>query len=188
MAQNRIPDRGRKDPCRLEDYKKLKMLPSYSRETKEELALRHDFYLPIKPKGTVLDVGAGCGETAKLYLNHGAGKVIAIEREDEAYKCLCENFKNDKRVIPIQAEINNIKIDIEGAEEGMVLEIHFPYKLKRFRSGFTPGKHDEVVLLRFDRNKGITGEVANIFNLGVLGIRKLLNGNIEYKDKKRRVW
>ena len=38
------------------------------------------YYLPIYVKGlTVLDVGAGEGETAKFFLEQGARKVICIE-------------------------------------------------------------------------------------------------------------
>lgn len=39
-------------------------------------------YLPVDIKGkTVLDVGAGCGETALFYFMNGARKVIAVERD-----------------------------------------------------------------------------------------------------------
>ncbi len=76
-------------------------------------------------------MGAGCGETAFLYLNHGAEKVICIEPEGEALECLKKNFSKDSRVVIVPAFLNSIRIDIEGYEEGLVMETHFPAVFKK---------------------------------------------------------
>ncbi len=45
-----------------------------------ELPLWKKYYLPVDVKGlTVLDVGAGVGETAAFYLSQGAKKVVCVQ-------------------------------------------------------------------------------------------------------------
>ena len=47
------------------------------------------WYLPIDVKGLIiLDVGAGEGESARFFLEHGAKKVICIEMDDVCFKRL----------------------------------------------------------------------------------------------------
>lgn len=113
--------------CELKDFERLELDNSHRVTLEGELELWHRAYLPIGK--TVLDLGAGCGETAQFYLNHGAEKVISIEADSECYDKLCSNFANDNRVIPILAHLDSIKCDIEGGERGMVIETHFPFKL-----------------------------------------------------------
>lgn len=86
-----------------------------------ELPLWHKFYPTTS--GVVLDVGAGNGETAQYYLNHGASHVICIEPEAELLE---QNFGRDRRVTVIPGKVDLIKIDCEGAERDMVVESHFP--------------------------------------------------------------
>lgn len=114
------------------------MLTPYSKKLLEtELERWHDEYLPVR--GTVLDLGAGCGETAHFYLLHGAKRVIAVESYERAYQMLCNNFNGNPRVIPIHATIDKIKCDIEGSEEDLDLEIHFDFswQLQTEREGVT---------------------------------------------------
>ena len=114
--------------CNAEDYlSRLKLLPEHLNYVMTELQEWHAFYLPVPP-GNVVDLGAGCGETALFYLMHGAKKVIAIEGNPMAYQFLCENFKDDERVVPILMAIDTINIDIEGGERGLVLETHHGMK------------------------------------------------------------
>ena len=110
--------------CELKDYEDMKLLPEYSGLLKNELDVWHKHYLPIIQGATVLDVGAGCGETAKFFLMHGAGRVIAIENNQRAFTYLSENFRNDDRVIALLDDIGGIKIDIEGAEENAAIAMH----------------------------------------------------------------
>lgn len=132
--------------CELSDYDDLELLPLHRGLLRTELAEWHDYYLPIAEGSTVLDVGAGCGETARFYLMHGAARVIAIESDPAAYRCLLRNFQPlGARVLPIRAEVGKIKIDIEGAEENMDLEVHFPHVWTVTRAG--PG-FDQMRLLR----------------------------------------
>jgi SAM-dependent methyltransferase len=97
-----------------------------------ELQRWHEWYLPVGH--TVLDLGAGCGETAFFYLNHGAKRVIAVEYDPEALRLLRENFASDDRVTIIDARIDSIKSDIEGSERNMVVETHFPFKLRKVKT------------------------------------------------------
>jgi len=87
------------------------------------------YYIPpfsIKGK-TVLDVGAGCGETAFLFFLYGAKKVIAVEPNKKAVKCLEENAERNNwnvEIIPekfsikhLELDFDFMKMDIEGDEK-----------------------------------------------------------------------
>jgi hypothetical protein len=75
----------------------------------------------------VLDVGAGCGETAHFYFLHGAKKVIAIEPDESACSLLKANAKRNHwhiDVIEGRFRLNQLdelsydfmKMDGEGCE------------------------------------------------------------------------
>ena len=85
-------------------------------------------YLPIDLHGkVVLDVGAGEGETAMFFLQHGASKVICIEAEPGAYGYLALNQRKHPKYITAtnsKFELSQLniphdflKMDIEGYEE-----------------------------------------------------------------------
>jgi SAM-dependent methyltransferase len=85
------------------DKQQIEILPGCLRAVIYEWEEWEEYYLPkfsIVGK-TVLDVGAGCGETALLFFLHGAEKVIAIEPSFEAVECLKRN-----------RELNNWNIEI----------------------------------------------------------------------------
>ncbi len=158
--------------CKLKDFELLDILPEHRGLLEHELEAWHRDYLPVKRGATVLDLGAGCGETALFYLNHGAGKVIAIEGNPKAYAKLKKNFRNNPRVLPLRAMINKIKCDIEGGEEDMVVETHFPLNIQRERIAWMSANKrlidkDEVLLFKFKRNSSITGKFANLWNIAV---------------------
>lgn len=107
---------------------KLKLLKVYAIWFIKEWDIWINSYLPpfsLKGK-TVLDVGAGCGETAFFYFLHGADKVIAIEPDAKAVKCLKENAKVNGwnvEIIPEKFKLEHLKLshdfmkmDIDGAE------------------------------------------------------------------------
>jgi hypothetical protein len=100
-------------------------------------------YTPINVKGlTVLDIGAGEGETAKFYIDRGAKKVVCIEPEKTAFRTLKDNANRHPEITPINKffslsdlSISHdfLKVDIEGYEELLlntkleqpaVIEIH----------------------------------------------------------------
>lgn len=105
---------------------------------------------------TILDIGAGEGETAKFFLEKGATKVICIEPDTEAYQKLYKNSQTHPNIIAIQdifrlqqiqeayPTIDLIKIDIEGYEEELlqlpnpktpiVLEIHGLQLAEKFKA------------------------------------------------------
>ena len=107
--------------------------------------------IPLEGK-TVLDVGAGCGETALIFHLLGASKIIAIEPNKHAISCLAENAKVNGWKIEIVPEYFNLKhlrydfdfmkMDIEGAESILldatdfhkpaIVEVHSKHTLKKF--------------------------------------------------------
>ncbi len=117
--------------CTVSDFGSLSLDPVHRSYVETELELWHEAYLPVR--GTVLDVGAGCGETAFFYLNHGASHVICVESDSEAVLHLRKNFGGDSRVTIVPMRVDSVKIDVEGSEEGMVLETHFPVRFKSVR-------------------------------------------------------
>jgi len=117
--------------CELKDFDRLELDNDHRVTLEGELELWHRAYLPVGK--TVLDLGAGCGETAQFYLNHGAEKVISIESDSNCYNMLRSNFADDHRVIPILAHIDSIKCDIEGGERDLVIETHFPFKFIKIK-------------------------------------------------------
>jgi hypothetical protein len=115
--------------CNIEDFAQLAMTPDLRENLQYELNMWHKHYLPVT--GIVLDIGAGCGETALFYLNHGATHVVCVEGDPRAVECLRQNFGGDNRVTIVPRYISVIKSDIEGWEKGMVLEIHGNLKWKK---------------------------------------------------------
>jgi SAM-dependent methyltransferase len=112
-------------------------------------------YLPIDVRGlTVLDVGAGEGETAWFFLKHGAKRVFAIECDEKCRENLMLNARSHA-VTPIFEKFNLghltlpfdfMKMDIEGYEEQLlntnvncpcVIEVHGLQLKERFqRQGY----------------------------------------------------
>lgn len=94
-------------------------------------------YLPVDVAGlTVLDVGAGEGETALFYLSHFAKKVICVESDPKCYHNLLFNsFCHSDRMVAICEPFNLemlvgcrydlMKMDIEGYEE-ILLDVDLP--------------------------------------------------------------
>lgn len=110
--------------CKRSDFETLRLDEIHRAIVMRELDMWHEKYLPCGKN--VLDIGAGCGETALFYLNHGAERVVCIEGDNKALTHLHWNFSNDPRVKIVPLLIDHIKIDVDGAEEGMLLETHSP--------------------------------------------------------------
>jgi len=115
--------------CDISQFKHLKLDEPHRIMLEKELLDWHSVYLP--PGGlsgfNVLDIGAGCGETAQFFLNHGARSVRPVEKDPTAFSLLKENFAGDPRISwdgPFQVDF--IKSDCEGGERNMVIETHFP--------------------------------------------------------------
>ncbi|HXW79000.1 MAG TPA: hypothetical protein VEJ84_05850 [Acidimicrobiales bacterium] len=119
--------------CHFNDYSHLHIRHPWKMWLVTELDWWHKDYLPVPQGGTVLDVGAGCGETVEFYLRHGAGHVIAVEGDPDAIPLLRQNFGDDPRVTIVAAHIDKVKVDIEGSEEAMDLETHFPFRWDTLR-------------------------------------------------------
>ncbi len=123
-------------------------------------------YIPpfdLKNK-VVLDIGAGCGETARFYLSLGASKILCVENDPENIAYLKENqgnhedievFAEDFKLSHIKnLKYDLIKMDIEGYEQlildwlkdgsitkrdidNLILETHSIYIIDEFlRLGF----------------------------------------------------
>jgi len=117
------------------------------------------YYLPpfsLNGK-TVLDIGAGCGETAWYFLRNGARKVVCIEQDKRRARLIEENRKNlnlSIEIIPhaftakhLSIPHDFIKCDIEGGEiellpyakklKPCVLEVHSAWIKQQFeKNGF----------------------------------------------------
>lgn len=114
--------------CDLSQFKSLRLDTYHKQVLEDELKRWHTLYLPktgklpdtvLNGEASVLDIGAGNGETAQFYLNHGAQSVICI---DASTQLLRQNFKGDKRIKSFEAYIGFIKSDCEGGERDMVVE------------------------------------------------------------------
>lgn len=87
-------------------------------------------YLALNLAGLiVLDVGAGEGETAKFFLDHGAAKVVCIEPCKKAYRYLARNASAHPEISAINKRFSLsdlylphdfLKCDIEGYEEELL--------------------------------------------------------------------
>jgi len=93
----------------------------------------HQLYLPIfSLQGrTVLDIGAGCGETAYFFLRNGADKVICVEKEEKPLRLLRRNVEMNGWNAEVHGEpfslsmLNDykfdfMKMDIEGGERALL--------------------------------------------------------------------
>jgi len=110
----------------------------------------------------VLDVGAGCGETAMWFLDQGARQVLCVENGSEARRYLERNARLNKGVSVLVGgfspgehlwyHVDLVKMDIEGYEVlfadwlethpdynvDVILEAHSVYVKDRFlKLGFT---------------------------------------------------
>lgn len=123
----------------------------------KEMQYREENYLP--PSGvidkTILDVGAGCGETAWFFFEHGAKKVICIEPDIEKvlllefnaqrFKWNIEILQRGFKVQDMNRQFDFAKIDCEGCEAAllslaalppMAVEIHRKQLAQDFSSLF----------------------------------------------------
>jgi FkbM family methyltransferase len=103
---------------------------------------------------TVLDVGAGCGETALLFFLHGAHKVIAVEPDLKAVECLKENVERNSWNVEIIVEpfslehlklnYDFMKMDGESCEELLL-------SLSRVEKPCVVEVHSNKLLHEFER-------------------------------------
>ncbi|MGI0080718.1 MAG: 50S ribosomal protein L11 methyltransferase [Nitrososphaerales archaeon] len=106
----------------------LEMFGAYTKLLVTELEIWKKWYLPpFSLEGeTVLDAGAGCGETAAFYLAQGARKVVAVEIDPVAFDLLRRNVVSNSMNVEAYNEsfserflspnIDFAKIDVEGSE------------------------------------------------------------------------
>lgn len=120
--------------CQPKDFAHLKIVngsdihsTQWKTYLEEEFDDWHRGYLPKNGRldgKVVYDFGAGCGETAQLFLNHGARKVVCIECDPLAIEYLKINFSKDPRIQINPDEVGWIKMDIERAEKNTRFEFH----------------------------------------------------------------
>jgi SAM-dependent methyltransferase len=75
---------------------------------------------------TILEVGAGCGESAALLFQKGAKRVVCVEPDSEQVKYLSENVRENgwnAKIIPtefsvslLKEEFDLVRMDCEGCE------------------------------------------------------------------------
>jgi ribosomal protein L11 methylase PrmA len=92
------------------------------------------YYLPPGGVGgkVVLDAGAGAGESAYFFFNHGARRVIAIEQDARSVEFLRENATRNKWDMEIihssfraefvrESRCDFMKVDVEGGEKEIIV-------------------------------------------------------------------
>lgn len=159
--------------CQLSDFYHLEMIEPWKTYLKDEFKLWHHTYLPqkgFKDGEDAWDLGAGCGETAQLFLYHGANHVNAVECDPGALSCLYANFGQDPRVTVIKSRVGFLKSDIEGAEwGGWVLEAHAAKPSWKPLFGWASGPNG---IYRLEK--------------GARGPRELAKGFLIWQGRKRR--
>ena len=115
---------------RLYGYR-LDLTAPYFEMAVREREIWEKLYAPssIKDK-VVLDVGAGCGESAAFYFSKGAKKIFAVEPDCVAFKLLEQNSHSNNWNIEcinqpfspsmLDLGIDFAKIDCEGGESALV--------------------------------------------------------------------
>jgi len=111
---------------------------------------------PFNLKGaTVLDVGAGCGETTLFYFIHGVNRVICVEPNSDLANIISENLRANKWNAEVIARpfdlgmlnlpVDLMKMDCEGCEAQLLsadvlptcmIEVHDGHILESLRSKF----------------------------------------------------
>jgi len=114
------------------------------------------YYAPISLRGaTILDVGAGCGETALFYFLQGAKKVVCVEPDKRLSEIINENIYANKwnaQVLTrkfgldlLQQDFDFMKMDCEGCEAELlnapvippcVIEVHTEKLLAALKRAF----------------------------------------------------
>lgn len=130
----------------------LELTPYYFELLWREWQAWKNWYLPpwsLKGK-VVLDVGAGCGETALFYYLHGAKRVIAVEPQASLTALLKTNMTRNKwnmeivegpfQLSILQRDFDFMKMDGEGCEDLLLKTDRLP--------SCAIEVHDEAVLNR----------------------------------------
>ncbi len=97
-----------------------------------EWDLWNKFYLPREGVAgmTVLEVGAGCGETTALLFQKGAKKVVCVEPAQDEVRYLSENIRTNgwnAEVVPTRFDLSLlndgfdfVRMDCEGCESALL--------------------------------------------------------------------
>ena len=78
--------------CTLGDFDSIELDDVHRSLVQTELEMWHEQYLPCGKK--ILDIGAGCGETALFYFKHGAEKVVCVEIQKPYGYCTATSTTN----------------------------------------------------------------------------------------------
>ncbi|MHB8567577.1 MAG: class I SAM-dependent methyltransferase [Nitrososphaerales archaeon] len=137
------------------DGTRLRLLKGYRQMFLSEHDKWKKWYLPQNKQDIrnkiVLDVGAGCGESAYFFLKYGAEKVICIEPDKKVFDTLVENSRvnswnvelvNDYFDInKLSREFDFLKMDCEGCEEQLLnLESIKPHSVIEVHSSIVSEK------------------------------------------------
>jgi len=135
----------------------LELTPYYFELLWREWQAWKSWYLPPWSLGgkTVLDVGAGCGETSLFYYYHGAKKVIAVEPQASLTPLLKTNMVRNNWNMEIvegpfqpsmlEWDFDFMKMDGEGCEDLLLnadrlpacaIEVHAEAVLDRLKGRF----------------------------------------------------
>jgi 2-polyprenyl-3-methyl-5-hydroxy-6-metoxy-1,4-benzoquinol methylase len=130
----------------------FKLLPEYATCLETEWADWNTYYRPPFPleNKTVIDIGAGCGETILFFALKGCRNFIAIEPNEKCVDMIQQNAKSNGLNIKtindcfkpehLELSYDYIKCDCEGGEEILLgkknkpvsLEVHGAKMVERF--------------------------------------------------------
>jgi hypothetical protein len=123
---------------------------------------------------TVLDAGAGAGESAYFFLQHGASKVLTVERNEMAARLIDKNAEENRWPVERIADAwdNSIlqkfsfdfmKMDIEGDEKQLleIDELSFPAVVESHTPELTKALCDKFRLKARTVRPGMAWMVSN---------------------------
>lgn len=157
----------------IQDDKYSLLLPrSYAKIQVNEKAMWKKWYGTNFSGMTVMDIGAGAGETASYFFNHGAKKVIAFEIDETAIECLWKN-----------AERNNWNITIYGREFYAPLDMRIPHDYMKVDI-----EGGEVDLLNWTGSLGKCSFELHPERIGTQNVKALINKFNLQPIMKPRIW
>lgn len=94
---------------------------------------------------SVLDVGTGCGILAILAKKHGAGRVLAVDIQDEAVECATANA-NEKN-LDIEVRKNYLNFDISEKFDLTIANLYANQSMEFLQYARNTMKDDGILIL-----------------------------------------
>ena len=99
----------------------------------------------LKPGDSVLDVGTGTGILAIMAKKHGAGRILAVDIQDEAVACATENFKD--KGYDIECKKNYLNFDISEQFDVTIANLYANPAIEFIQYAKATMKDDGILIL-----------------------------------------